>query len=1037
MRAARSAAAAARGEVRMRLLGSSGLFARPRFGAAPPVASFLLAAAVLFAAAPAAAQGPPPADMLVDPPQLVAEPSRAWGPRGLVDAGFGHLVALIHDQAYEELQVQFSSDDGRTWSLAFWEYNVTQAPAICSDRLGSVYLVWAQDWEPQRIYIRRSADFGQSWDPPLLVGQPNFLAGPPLLACNAAGQVFVLWMEAVGASRDLYAAGIDFSSGGAPVVAKLNDAPLADPQPALAAGWGRVGWAVWLTDPPYASVQFSRTRDGGATWSPPAPVPYPSILERTAASPRIAAQGIGTAAVAWLERPLGGRARVYVSSTSDGGVTWLGQPTQPDGGSCSGGDETLPRLCLGSAGLAVAFGCAVDPGRVTVGTNLSRDLGATWVYPSPVLPDDEDQRDLVALALACDVGAFGHLHVAACVEPRHGRQHFVSLRHAMGDPAWRLWEPHTAAPDGAPAQHGIEAVAAADQEGRGFLEVNLEESFAVGVNGTTAEVRLDTAEGPPGAGESSEPAVTGSGWPDVYAAWVYSSPIETPEILAAVSPDGGVNWIRSETPVAIGDVGAPALAAAGRGAGSPPPVLAVHTRRSPGSGVRVLDSAVSYDRGRTWQPAGQVSRTPDQGDIAQAVVCAPRGGPARVYAAWINERGEVRTNRWAPAVGWQPEDVRLDTPAPRTGYASGLPAIACDALGNVCVAWEDHRTIESQVRANCSHDFGASWQPLDVRLDQADGWDASRPALDADGAGALVVAFLENDPLLGRAVRVRHSCDGGATWSPVATPQQTYQLSARVDAAIEPRGHVLVAWTGDGPAVTVSASADWGHTWLEEQSFACSEATARCREEVSAELRADGGASLVYAFTPAFADRVDIRAVVSRDYGASWKGPFGLAPDGGIGHEGAGQLFRPIAGPVADAGGPGGPGAGDPVTAVWTAAPMDGSGSADVAAGRWRVPSGLPLEMRWLRFHADRLTLEWLPSPPEQADWYDLYRAPDGGPFGCLARGLTSPTFEDPERPAPGRAFFYVVTGVGPGGEGSAGRDLGVSCEPPPPECSL
>lgn len=61
-------------------------------------------------------------------------------------------------------------------------------------------------------------------------------------------------------------------------------------------------------------------------------------------------------------------------------------------------------------------------------------------------------------------------------------------------------------------------------------------------------------------------------------------------------------------------------------------------------------------------------------------------------------------------------------------------------------------------------------------------------------------------------------------------------------------------------------------------------------------------------------------------------------------------------------------------------------------------------------------------------DAYNIYRGaiPGIGPtnYGsCFQKGLAAPTFADPALPAPGQAFFYLVTGVHAGVEGILGTD--------------
>jgi hypothetical protein len=114
----------------------------------------------------------------------------------------------------------------------------------------------------------------------------------------------------------------------------------------------------------------------------------------------------------------------------------------------------------------------------------------------------------------------------------------------------------------------------------------------------------------------------------------------------------------------------------------------------------------------------------------------------------------------------------------------------------------------------------------------------------------------------------------------------------------------------------------------------------------------------------------------------------------------------------------------------------------DIAAGRWRLVSGTPPEVRSLRFQPDKRTLGWLALPAELVQYHQVYRAVarsgriDRSVFRCRQAALPGTSLPDFAEPDPGSALFYLVTAVGPAAEGPHGTSLRVeSCELSPPAC--
>src|SRR5262249_14586065 len=116
---------------------------------------------------------------------------------------------------------------------------------------------------------------------------------------------------------------------------------------------------------------------------------------------------------------------------------------------------------------------------------------------------------------------------------------------------------------------------------------------------------------------------------------------------------------------------------------------------------------------------------------------------------------------------WLPVDLRLDvSSAPGTTDALD-PALAVSG-SSVYATWRDGlNAIPSDIEFNRSLDGGATWLPADVRLDVGDPPHAnfSRYPEPAASGGSVFVAWMdERDGL--DDIYVNRSLDGGATWLP-------------------------------------------------------------------------------------------------------------------------------------------------------------------------------------------------------------------------------------------------------------------------------
>jgi hypothetical protein len=208
------------------------------------------------------------------------------------------------------LYVYRSTDGGNTWTLPAGGPAVPNTQTMFADRdhvaadsnpasshAGAIYLVWSDDqysgcpqifgtnFVTRQIMFSRSTDGGVSWSTPISLGSGCLEAAIP--AVGADGSVYVAWFDcnSSGGDREMVRKSSDGGVTFSPAVAAgagLTRCP--DPLPGARFRLAGEAAPTIATDPTdaalvyvawssctasaQADVFFSRSTDGGATWSP-------------------------------------------------------------------------------------------------------------------------------------------------------------------------------------------------------------------------------------------------------------------------------------------------------------------------------------------------------------------------------------------------------------------------------------------------------------------------------------------------------------------------------------------------------------------------------------------------------------------------------------------------------------------------------------------------------------------------------------------------------------------------------------------------
>ena len=289
----------------------------------------------------------------------------------------------------DDMYVNASTDGGLTWMPQSVRIDTDAAfaaesddPAIACDG-EKVYVVWQDDRDGSLdIRFNRSLDGGQTWLPSD-VRLDTDVAG----AANSVDavisvdspRVYVVWQDDRNGGTDVYLnASTDDGQTWLPSDVRLGTALPGqyDPESPILVADDLEVLIAWLDDRGDGyRVWFSRSTDGGASWSPEVrldtttqPV-HCEDLRLWVADQR--------AYVVWKSKR-NGNDDIFLNVSPDRGVTWLADELRLDTDAPGVGDSDDPDIAAGGDDVVV---CWEDDrnGNDDIYLNYSRDGGLTWL----------------------------------------------------------------------------------------------------------------------------------------------------------------------------------------------------------------------------------------------------------------------------------------------------------------------------------------------------------------------------------------------------------------------------------------------------------------------------------------------------------------------------------------------------------------------------------------------------------------------------------------------------------------------------------
>ena len=203
-------------------------------------------------------------------------------------------------------------------------------PWVAVDGSDNVYVAWS-DRKANEIMLRRSTDGGKTFSDPINVSNTHDESIEPKIAIDSKNKLYVLWQENVGGTnRELFLS--SSTDGGQSFSEAVNVSNDPGQSGRHSIGFGEqilndsfsiafdkddnvlIAW----TDLDKEALLFSRSTDGGKTFSAPVELPKGKTLPRL---PAVAVDNEGNIYVTWANGG-GESGDISLIKSADGGKTW-------------------------------------------------------------------------------------------------------------------------------------------------------------------------------------------------------------------------------------------------------------------------------------------------------------------------------------------------------------------------------------------------------------------------------------------------------------------------------------------------------------------------------------------------------------------------------------------------------------------------------------------------------------------------------------------------------------------------------------------
>ncbi|HEV2489900.1 MAG TPA: PKD domain-containing protein [Candidatus Acidoferrales bacterium] len=247
-------------------------------------------------------------------------------------------------------------------------------PQIAVDGNGNMFMAWEDDTSNNsNILFSRSTDGGATFSAAMNLSQTSGFSFNPRIAVDGKGGVNVVWEDSTPGNTVIMFSrstdgGVTFSTA-----VNVSNSTASAGSPEVAADANGNLFVVWENDSQNLGILFSRSTDGGATFSAPI---FLSTNTAGSVTPQIAADLNGNLSVVW-EDDFNGASDISFSESVDHGTTF----STPKSLSLNIGNSVGPQIALDLSGNIDVVWTNNSPGHFDAFFTRSADKGATFSIP--------------------------------------------------------------------------------------------------------------------------------------------------------------------------------------------------------------------------------------------------------------------------------------------------------------------------------------------------------------------------------------------------------------------------------------------------------------------------------------------------------------------------------------------------------------------------------------------------------------------------------------------------------------------------------
>ena len=251
----------------------------------------------------------------------------------------------------------------------------SSSASIAVDNL-NIFLAWQDNRE---ILFSKSVDEGITWSTPQNISNTPGFSANPAIATNGSG-IFITWEE----NEVVFSKSIDGGTTWSTPQNISNTGPNT-PGPAITTDGTNIFIAWWDGNILASDVFFSRSTDGGTTWSTPQNI---STNIGQSADPVITTDGTNIF-IAWWDTSLGSVAEILFSKSTDGGDTW----SVPQNVSNNAMTSRSPSIATNGTDIFLSWNefSSINPNEVVFSKSI--DGGTTWSVPQNISNNEGNSED--------------------------------------------------------------------------------------------------------------------------------------------------------------------------------------------------------------------------------------------------------------------------------------------------------------------------------------------------------------------------------------------------------------------------------------------------------------------------------------------------------------------------------------------------------------------------------------------------------------------------------------------------------------------